>query len=149
VAREWLDSIEVLLRGRVRFSLINMRAFASFGHIGLMAGLALFTATVVGGSGYLIREFHRQAGVASAIVGLPSPAVDPSLLVPVSSDMLKVTSIVLGRTPVAIVNGIAVTQGGTVQVHTANGIADLHVVSIRDGVVQFKYGEQIILANLR
>ena len=139
----------MLLSGRVRSSLINMRAFVSFSHIGFMAGLALFTATVVGGSGYLIRELHRQAGVASAIVGLPSPAVDPSLLVPVSSDMLKVTSIALGRTPVAIVNGVAVTQGGTVQVHTTNGIADLRVISIRDGVVQFKYGDQTILANLR
>ncbi len=139
----------MLLPGRGRFGTTNTRAFVSFSHIGLMAGVALLTATVVGGSGYLIRELHRQAGVASSIVGLPPPTIDPSLLVPVSSDMLKVSSIALGRTPVAIVNGIAVTQGGTVQVHTTNGTADLHVVSIRDGVVQFKYGDQTIFANLR
>lgn len=139
----------MLLLGFQGFRRVNRRAFVSFSHLGFMAAIALFTATVVGGSGYLIRELHRQAGVASAIVGLPSPAIDPSLLVPVSSDMIKVTSIALGHTPVAIVNGVAVTQGGTVQVHTTNGIADLHVVSIRDGVVQFKYGDQTILANLR
>jgi len=139
----------MLLPAREKSSPTNIRAFVSFSHIAFMAGLALFTATVVGGSGYLIRELHRQAGLASAIVGLRAPAIDPSLLVPISSDMLKVTSIALGRTPVAIVNGVAVTQGGLVQVHTTNGTADLHVLSIRDGVVQFKYGDQTILTNLR
>jgi hypothetical protein len=114
-----------------------------------MAGLALFTAAIVGGSGYVIRELHREIGVAKAIVGLPAPALDPGLLVPISSDMLKVTSIALGTTPVAIVNGVAVSQGGLVQVHTTNGIADLHVVSIRDGVVQLKYGDETVFANLR
>ena len=139
----------MLLLGFRGFRRMNRRAFVSFGHLGLMAAVALGTATVVGGSGYLIRELHRQAGVASAIVGLPSPAVDPSLLVPVSSDMLRVSSIALGKTPEAIVNGLPVCEGVVVRVQTTNGIAAVRVVSIRDGMVQFQYGDQTIFANMR
>src|SRR5437588_11356207 len=97
----------LLLRFR-GFGCINRRGFISFTHISLMAGVSLATATLLGGSGYLIRELQRQATVASAIVGLPSSSADPSLLVPVSSDMFKVTAIALGATPAAIVNGKAV-----------------------------------------
>lgn len=137
----------MLLLGFRGFRRTNKRAFVSISHLGLMAGIALFTATVVGGSGYLIQELHRQAGVAKAIVGLAP--VDPGTVVPVSSDMLKVSSVALGRSPVAIVNGVAVGEGGTVQVHTTNGVAAIEVVKIRDGLVQFKYGEETIFANLR
>jgi hypothetical protein len=137
----------MLLLGFRGFRRVNKRAFVSFGHLGLMAGVALITATFVGGSGYLIRELHRQAGVASAVVGL-SP-VDPTTVVPISSDMLKVSSIALGRAPEAIVNGLAVGEGGTVQVQTTKGAAIVRVVSIRDGLVQFRYGDQTIFANLR
>lgn len=114
-----------------------------------MAGIALVTATVVGGSGYLIRELHRQAGVARSVVTLQAPSVDPTVVVPISSDMLKVSSIALGQTPVAIVNGLSVNEGGTVQVQTTNGVATVRVTHIQDGLVQFKYGDQTILANLR
>jgi hypothetical protein len=96
---------------------------------------------------FLIQELHRQAGIAKVVVGL-APA-DPSVVVPVTSDMLKVSSIALGRTPIAIVNGVAVGEGATVHVHTGNGIANLQVVRITDGLVRFKYGEQTVLANLR
>ncbi|HJT45894.1 MAG TPA: hypothetical protein VJ721_06420 [Chthoniobacterales bacterium] len=113
----------------------------------MMAGIALATATVVGGSGYLIQELHRQAGIAKAVVGL-APA-DPTVVRPVTSDLLKVSSIALGRTPIAIVNGIAVGEKGVVRVQTVNGMAEVQVTRIADGVVQFKYGDQIIFANLR
>jgi hypothetical protein len=139
----------MLLLGFRGFRPINRRAFVSFSHLGLMAGVALVTATVLGGSGYLIRELHRQASVAKSVVGLASSDVNPSSVVPISSDMLKVSSIALGHTPVAIVNGTAVGEGGTVQLQTTNGIANLRVVSIRDGLVQFEYGDQTIFANLR
>jgi hypothetical protein len=138
----------VLLRFR-GFGCINRRGFISFTHISLMAGVSLATATLLGGSGYLIRELHRQATVASAVVGLPTSSADPSLLVPVSSDMFKVTAIALGATPAAIVNGKAVGKDEIVHVQTSNGVAAVRVVGIRDGAVEFKYGEQTILANLR
>jgi hypothetical protein len=139
----------MLLLGFRGFRRFNKRAFVSFGHLGLMAGVALFTATVVGGSGYLIRELHRQAGIADAIVHPPSAAVEPSPVATIPSDVFKVSSIALGRSPIAIVNGLVVSEGGTVQVQTANGIVTVRVVSIQDSVVQFKYGEQTIFANLR
>jgi hypothetical protein len=137
----------MLLLGFRGFRRTNKRAFVSISHLGLMAGIALVTATVVGGSGYLIQELHRQAGVAKVVVGLAP--VDRTIVVPVSSDMLKVSSIALGRMPVAIVNGVAVEEGGAVRVQTTNGAAAVEVVHIRDGLVEFKYGEQTILANLR
>jgi len=137
----------MLLLGFRGFRRANKRAFVSVSHLGMMAGIALATATVVGGSGYLIKELHRQAGVAKAVVGLAP--VDPTTVVPVSSDMLKVSSIALGRTPVAIVNGVAVEEGRIIRVRTTNGVAAVQVDRIRDGVVEFKYGEQTILADLR
>ena len=137
----------MLLLGFRGFRRAHKRAFVSVSHLGLMAGIALATATVIGGSGYLIKELHRQAGVAKAVVGLAP--VDPRAVVPVSADMLKVSSIALGRKPVAIINGLEVNEGGTVQVHTSNGTASVEVVKIRDGLIQFQYGEQTIYANLR
>jgi hypothetical protein len=136
----------MLLLGFRGFRRTNKRAFVSISHLGLMAGIALFTATVVGGSGYLIQELHRQAGVAKVAVGLAP--IDRTVMVPVSPDMLKVSSIALGRTPIAIVNGAVVEEGGTVRVQTTNGVATAEVLRIRDGLVQFKYGEQTILVNL-
>ena len=137
----------MLLLGFRGFGRVHKRAFVSVSHLGLMAGIALATATVIGGSGYLIKELNRQAGVAKAVVGLTP--VDPTVIVPLSSDMLKVSSIALGRNPAAIINGIAVGEGGTVQVHTSNGLATVEVVRIQDGLVQFKYGQQTMFANLR
>ena len=137
----------MLLLGFRGFRHANKRAFVSIGHLGLMAGIALATATVVGGSGYLIQELHRQAGIAKVVVGLAP--VEPSAVAPLTSDSLKVSSIALGRTPIAIVNGVAVGEKGTIRVKTLKGNADVQVVRIRDGSVEFKYGEQTILANLR
>jgi hypothetical protein len=139
----------MILLGFRGFRPSNRHAFVSLSHLGLMAVVALVTATVVGGSGYLIRELHRQAGVAKSVVGLAPSDVNPSSLVPISSDMLKISSIALGRTPVAIVNGTTVSEGGIVKLQTTNGIAYLRVVSIRDGLIEFEYGDQTIFANLR
>ena len=137
----------MLLLGFRGFRRINKRAFVSFGHLGLMAAVALGSATVVGGSGYLIHELHREARIAGAAVGL-TPA-DPTNFVPVSSDMLNISSIALGRGPVAIVNGVEVGEGETIRLQTPIGTATLRVVSIRDGFIQFKNGEQTIFANQR
>jgi hypothetical protein len=142
----------MLLRSRGNHATINgRRAFVGVGHLSMVAGVVLGTATVVGGSGYLIRELHRQASVALSIPGLsePSPSVAPSPLAAVTSDMLKVSTIALGREPVAIVNGVIITEGGSLVVHTPNGTATLRVVGIRDGIVQLTCAGQTIWANLR
>ena len=137
----------MLLLGFRGFRRANKRAFVSISHLGMMAGIALATATLVGGSGYLIQELHRQAGIGKALVGLTPP--DPTAASPVTSDMLTVSSIALGRVPVAIVNGILVSEGGIVRVQTSKGPVNVQVVRISDGLVQFQSGDQVILANLR
>lgn len=42
----------------------RIAAFTGMGQVTFVAGITLFTAFLVGGSGYLIRELHRQAAVA-------------------------------------------------------------------------------------
>jgi len=137
----------MLLLGFRGFRRINKRGFVSISHLGLMAGIALVTASVVGGSGYLIKELQQQATIAKTVVGLAP--VDPMAIVPVSPDMLTVSSIALGPSPVAIVNGVEVQQGGVIRVQAANGVATVQVVKIQDGMVEFKYGERSLVANLR
>jgi hypothetical protein len=123
--------------------------FVSVGNISVVAGIALCTATLVGGSGYLIRELHRQVGVASSLVGVPNPIPEPSPSIEITAEMLHVTSISLGRVPLAVVNGTAITEGESLQVQAANGTATLWATNIIDGTVRFKYGAQTIAANLR
>ena len=120
----------------------------SISNVSLFAGIVLCTATVVGGSGYLIRELHRQVGVDSSVVGLPNPIPEPSSSVEITADMLHVSSIALGRVPLAVVNGTPIAEGGSLEVQTASGNATLRVTSIIDGAVRFKSGSQTISANL-
>jgi hypothetical protein len=127
------------------YSAVDPRlGFVSLGHIGFLAGMALFTAAVVGGSGYVIQELHRQVGIACEVTGLPTPVP----VVKITTEMLHVTSIALGHVPVAVINGAVATEGDSLTMETPNGSATLHVMRIRDGVVQFKYGDQTISINL-
>src|SRR5438132_9437733 len=114
-------------------------AFINLGEMSFFAGFALIIATVVGGSGYLIRELHHQVVNASSAAGLPASIV-PNLPPIVSADMLHVSSVALGRTPIAVVNGTFVSEGQSIQLQTPEGSAVLRVVRISDGVVEFKYG---------
>jgi hypothetical protein len=126
----------------------RLGAFISLGHVSFFAGITLFTAFVVGGSGYLIRELHRQVGVAWSAAGLPAslaPAAPPPM---VTSDMLHVSSIGLGRVPVAVIDGAMATEGDSLTLQMPEGRATLRVIRIRDGVVEFKYREQTISVNL-
>jgi hypothetical protein len=125
-----------------------IRAFTGMGQVSFVAGITLFTAFVVGGSGYLIRELHRQAGVAWSAAGLPQ-SLAPEVARPiVTEEMLHVTSIALGRSPIAVVNGALVTEGATVQLAMPEGSVSLRVQKIRDGAVDFRYGGKTISANL-
>ncbi len=123
-------------------------AFTSIGPVSFFAGIALLTAFVVGGSGYLIRELHHQAGAAWSAAGLP-PALAPAVAQPViTSDMLRVSSIALGRAPVAVVNGQIVGEGASIMLETPEGNAILGVAKVRDGAVDFRYASQTISVNL-
>jgi hypothetical protein len=123
--------------------------FISIGHVSLFAGITLFTAAVVGGSGYVIRELHREVGVPTSIVGLSNLIPEPSPSVEITAEMLDVSSIALGRVPLAVVNGISVTEGAFLEIHTANGNASIRLTNISDGAVRFKYGNETISVNLR
>jgi hypothetical protein len=117
--------------------------FVSVGHISFLAGMALFTAAVVGGSGYVIRELHRQVGIVREVAGLPAPTP------PITAEMLHVSSIALGHVPLAVINGAMAVEGDSMQMETPNGNVTLRVMRIRDGVVQFSYGAQTISVNLQ
>src|SRR5713101_2059132 len=78
--------------GRKHSAVDKRLGFIGVGHISWVAGAALFTAAVVGGSGYVIRELNRQIGVACEVVGLPAPA--PSITI--TPEMLDISSIALG-----------------------------------------------------
>jgi hypothetical protein len=120
---------------------VSRLAFISIGQVSLFAGCALFTAALVGGSGYVIREAHRQVAVARSVVGLPTPP-------PITPDMLQVSSIALGRAPMAVVNGGLVSEGATLQLPTTGGTALLRVAKIKDGAVEFRYSGETISVGL-
>ena len=136
----------MLLLGRQKGE--RIAAFTSIGQVSFIAGITLLTAFVVGGSGYLIRELHRQAGVFWSATGLPA-SLKPALATPVvTDDMLHVSSIALGHTPIAVVNGELVFEGASVQLTTPDGTVPLRVQTIRDGAVDFRCAGKTISVNL-
>ena len=142
----------LLFAARDRVSVLDRHrrlGFIDVGQVTLFAGCALFTALLVGGSGYAIREFHRQVSVASSLSGLAIPVAEPSPSIVITPEMLHVSSIALGHLPVAVVNGATITEGASFELQTAEGSVTLRVIVIKDGVVQFKCGGQTISANLR
>ena len=78
----------------------------------------------------------------------PSPSITVRNSVPVLPDMLHVTSIALGKVPLAIVNGKRVAEGDWLEVKTDRGIGAVQVEKIEDRVVHFRSGEISIEAKL-
>jgi hypothetical protein len=139
VARKPLEQSEMLLlSGRPSARCL---AFISIGQVSLFAGFAVVTAAVVGGSGYVIREAHRQVAVVRSVAGLPTPPL-------VTPEMLQISSIALGRVPMAVINGVLVSEGAAIQLQTSGGIAILRVEKIKDGEVEFRYGREIFSVGL-
>jgi hypothetical protein len=64
----------------------------------------------------------------------------PGALIPVSPDMLHVTSIALGNSPLTIVNGKRLAKEDWLVLKTPQGEASVRVISIQDGFVRFKHG---------
>ena len=122
----------------------NRQGFISTLDISALAGVGLFAVTLVGGSGYVIHKLHNELGIPRKLLPLPEPS--PS--VTVTSDMLHVTSIALGRPRLAVVNGVELTEGQSLQVKAGDETAILRLTSIEDGVVSFKLGGQIVSAKL-
>ena len=124
----------------------RLLAFITIGQVSFVAGFALFTAFVVGGSGYLIRELHRQVGVARSILPIPQPEPEAPFLI--TEDMFHVTSIALGQPRLAVVNGVALSEGECLTIVAGNHIAGVRVIDIADGAVTLKVGSQTLSAKL-
>jgi hypothetical protein len=77
------------------------------------------------------------------------PLGNRGALVPVSPDLLHVTSIALGNPRLTIVNGKRLAEEDWLVVKTPNGEASLRVISIEDGFVRFKHGGNTIDAKLQ
>jgi hypothetical protein len=79
----------------------------------------------------------------------PDPLGDRGALVPISPDLLHVTSIALGNPRLTIVNGKRLAEEDWLIVKTPNGDTSVRVVSIQDGHVQFKHGKDTLDARLQ
>ncbi len=79
----------------------------------------------------------------------PDPLGDRGALVPISPDLLHVTSIALGSPRLTIVNGKRLAEEDWLVVKTAQGEASVRVILIQDGFVRFKHGGETIEARLQ
>ena len=107
---------------------------------------------VAGGSIYWFFSRNSPIVLGTAPVDEPTkpdPLGDRGTLVPISADMLHVTSIALGNPRLIIVNGKRLAQGDWLVVKTPNAEASVRIVSIEDGIVRFKQGKQTIDARLQ
>jgi hypothetical protein len=71
------------------------------------------------------------------------------VLIPLSPDLIHVTSIALGNPRLAIVNGKRLAEEDWLVIKTPNGEASVRVISIQDGFVRFKHGGNTIDARLQ
>jgi hypothetical protein len=114
----------------------------------IFLGLGILAAGIV----YWVQA--RQFPVVVAITPpdkptKPDPLGDRGTLVPVSPDLLHVTSIALGNPRLTIVNGKRLAEEDWLVVKTPNGEASVRVLSIQDGLVKFKHGGETINAPLQ
>jgi hypothetical protein len=115
--------------------------------LGILFGVALLGAGVV---------FWIESRPNPVIVAISPPDErdrDPlgsrGALVPVSPDLLHVTSIALGNQHLTIVNGKRLAEGDWLIVKTPQGEASVRVISIQDGFVRFKHGGNTLDARLQ
>ena len=79
----------------------------------------------------------------------PDPLGDRGALIPISPEMLHVTSIALGIPRLTIVNGKRLAEEDWLVVKTPVGEGSVRVISIQDGFVRFKHGGETIDARLQ
>lgn len=117
----------------------------------VLLGVLLMLALIAAGTIYWL-QLHRFPVVVA--ISPPDgrdkdPAGKSAPLVPVSPDLLHVTSIALGNPRLAIVNGKRLAEEDWLVVKTAMGEASVRVISIEDGFVRFKHGGETIDARLQ
>ena len=127
--------------------------FFTLGRVSVIVGIVLFIGSLFA-SRYLIQQLHREAGVpeAAAPVAISiAPTAAPSApkaFMPVTPDMLHVTSISLGDVRLTVVDGKQLAEDDWLPVTTPDGIIQLRVAKIEDGVVHFEYDGKTIDAKL-
>lgn len=115
-------------------------------------GIIFLCALVAAGAIYWIESRHFPVIVAISPPDRPlhpDPLGNRGSLVPISPDMLHVTSIALGNPRLTIVNGKRLAEEDWLIVKTPNGEASVRVISIQDGFVRFKHGGETIDARLQ
>jgi hypothetical protein len=138
-----------LVIGPRRSSTISMLTFAG--------AVIIFILAAVWGWLYFAagKSDHRQAAIepVAAKESPPPPSATPPAwasknVVPVFPEMLKVSSIAMGKTPLVIVNGQRLAPGDWLDVKTERGVATLVVEKIEDGAVHFRNGDMTIDAKM-
>src|ERR1700730_3614809 len=118
--------------------------FFTLGRISVIVGIVLFIGSLFA-SRYLIQHLHREAGVPEAAapvaISIPPTAAPsaPKAFMPVTPDMLHVTSISLGDVRLTVVDGTQLAVDDWLPVAPPDGIIQLRVAKIEDGVVHFEY----------
>ena len=128
--------------------------FFTLGRVSVIVGIVFFIGFLVA-SPYLIQQLHREAGVpeaatpsvAASIAPTAAPSA-PKALVPITPDMFHVTSISLGDIRLTVVNGKQLAEGDWLPVQTPDGIIQVRLTSIEDGIVHFECDDRRIDAKL-
>jgi hypothetical protein len=123
--------------------------FFTFGRIMLFIGIVFALMLIAFGIIYRMQSRQFPVVVTNAV---PEKKVQPedvpvdktAPLVPVSPDMLHVTSIALGDPRLTIVNGKRLAEGDGLAIATPLGTATVRVELIQDGLVRFRHGGETI-----
>jgi len=113
----------------------------------IVLGFAVFAAGVI----YWIqsRQFPIVVAISPPDIRDTDSTGKRGVLIPLSPDLIHVTSIALGNPRLAIVNGKRLAEEDWLVVKTPNGEASVRVISIQDGFVRFKHGGNSIDARLQ
>lgn len=115
--------------------------------VGILFGLALFAAAAI--YWFEMRHFPVVVAISPPDARDKDPLGNRGALVPVSPDLIHVTSIALGNPRLAIVNGKRLAEEDWLVIKTPAGEASVRVISIQDGLVRFKHGGNTIDAKLQ
>jgi hypothetical protein len=119
----------------------------------LLVLLLIFLGLAISAAGTIYWIQSRNFPVVVAISPPDSRDKDPldnrGALIPLSPDLLHVTSIALGNPRLTIVNGKRLAEQDWLVVKTPQGEASVRVVLIQDGLVRFKHGGETIDARLQ
>jgi len=113
----------------------------------VLLGFAIFAAGGI--YWYQTRHFPVVVTISPPDGRDNDPLEKQATLVPVSPDLLHVTSIAMGNPRLTIVNGKRLAEQDWLVIKTAQGEASVRVLSIMDGMVRFKHGGETIDARLQ